>query len=196
MKASRFLQKHTYYAGNEEGEEATSLVDVSAKAVSSLIGGLSGSGTPTGDDDEDSSASSTPSMRHRQEMSRPYSQRLPKQYGGEGGAAPCRRHGDDRAAAPDRPGRPRPLSFFRGLVSPRATDMQRLLWKLDAQFRALERDLERYARVRGTGDPSAGAPRREPSECGAGVPEWRRLTFTICTLSLSRNPTVEWSRQR
>ncbi|KAL7543519.1 hypothetical protein ACHAXR_013047 [Thalassiosira sp. AJA248-18] len=150
--ASAFLLKHTHHSDNVD-DEATSSVSVGAtEIVSNLIEGLVGGGSTSPGEDDTSSVSS---MKHRKENSGSYRERLPKTYGNDsddGGANPVPYRGFGKAPADttsSAPVRTAPFAGLRyrlrGFFSPRATDIQQLLIKLQAQFQMLEIDHETYA---------------------------------------------------
>mmetsp|Transcript_18994 Transcript_18994/g.40052 ORF Transcript_18994/g.40052 Transcript_18994/m.40052 type:complete len:594 (-) Transcript_18994:142-1923(-) len=147
--ASAFLNKHTHHSDAEDALQKSA----STVSVSNLIEGLVGGGSAAAADDD----VSVSSMRHREESSRSYDQRLPKTMGGgedESSSIPYRGFSGNQSPvvknpSPERPVRSAPFAnlrkVFRGLVSPRATDIQQLMIKLNKQFEILELDLEKYA---------------------------------------------------
>eukprot|EP00571_Detonula_confervacea_P000519 CAMPEP_0172316796 /NCGR_PEP_ID=MMETSP1058-20130122/29536_1 /TAXON_ID=83371 /ORGANISM="Detonula confervacea, Strain CCMP 353" /LENGTH=615 /DNA_ID=CAMNT_0013031205 /DNA_START=141 /DNA_END=1988 /DNA_ORIENTATION=+ len=147
--ASSFLQKHTHHSDIDDEETASSVSVGATEIVSNLIEGIVGGGV-SGDDDV-----SVNSMKHRKENSRSYDQRKPKMTYNEGSnpsSIPYRGFGSRAPAVSSTPGAPvrsDPFSGlkyrFRGLFSPRATDIQQLLVKLQTQFQTLELEQEVYA---------------------------------------------------
>lgn len=148
--ASVFLQKHTHHSANEDDEAASSVSHGATEMVSNLIEGIVGGAGATGDDD-----ASMSSMKHRKESFKSYDQRLPKTYKKEGGggtpptppgSVPYKGFGTPSdSGAPARPGPLAGLKHrFRGLFSPRATDIQQLLIKLKKQFETLEFEHRKY----------------------------------------------------
>lgn len=156
--ASAFLQKHTYQSEDDTKDALSSSGSRGpTEMVSNLIEGLVGGGAAQSGDDD----ASVNSMKHRKEGSLPYDKRTPKMgynndvEGGGGGnpsAVPYRGFGSKASVAPSgaqaAPGKPGPFAGLRyrlrGFFSPRATDIQQLLIKLQAQFNMLEVDHRRY----------------------------------------------------
>ena len=156
--ASSFLQQHTHHDDLDNNEEIIqrTVSSGATEMVSHLIEGLVGGGSGSADNDD----ASVNSMKHRKERSS-YDQRIPKMTsssGGSGGgiasAIPYR--GFDKKVAPQdglsrhTPSQPPgPFAgFLRKLFSPRATDIEQLLIKLQNQFQKLELDHRRYILTR------------------------------------------------
>ena len=161
--ASSFLQQHTHHDNLDNNEEVVqrTVSSGATEMVSNLIEGLVGGGSGSADNDD----ASVNSMKHRKERSS-YDQRTPKMTGGgdSGGggiasAIPYRGFdSSNKKVAPQdgasqqhrsssRP--PGPLAgFLRKLFSPRATDIEQLLIKLQNQFQTLELDHRRYILTR------------------------------------------------
>lgn len=149
--ASAFLQKHTHHSDSSDDGGVSSVgVGSATVIVSNIIEGLVGASTTGGGEDDTSSQTS---MKHRKESSRPYDQRMPKMYNTDGDEIPFRGFGGGggyaTSSARDAPAPParfaRLRHNLRGLFSPRATDIQQLLNKLQTQFRALDLDFYKYA---------------------------------------------------
>ena len=155
--ASSFLQQHTHHDDlDNNGEVVQRTVSSGAEMVSHLIEGLVGGGSGSADD------ASVNSMKHRKERSS-YDQRTPKMTSGGGSgsgggiASAISYRGFDsgsKKVAPQDSNRPpsQPpgpfAGFLRKLFSPRATDIEQLLIKLQNQFQKLELDHRRYILTR------------------------------------------------
>ena len=141
--ASDVLQKHTRHF--DDAEAASSSLRSSGGAtemVSNLIEGLVGGGGGAGGEDD-------ASMKHRKERN-PYDQRLPKMTGKSNGV-PYKGfdHKDPLAPEETRAGPFAGLRYrLRGFFSPRATDIQQLLIKLQTQFDTLEVEHKKYLLMR------------------------------------------------
>ena len=158
--ASSFLQQHTHHDDLDNNEDVVqrTVSSGATEMVSNLIEGLVGGGSGSADNDD----ASVNSMKHRKERSS-YDQRTPKMTGGGdsgvgGGIAsaiPYRGFdsGSKKVAPQDDASQqshpPGPLAgFLRKLFSPRATDIEQLLIKLQNQFQKLELDHRRYILTR------------------------------------------------
>ena len=149
--ASSFLQQHTHHDDLDNNEEVVqrTVSSGATEMVSHLIEGLVGGGSGSADNDD----ASVNSMKHRKERSS-YDQRTPKMTGGGGISSAIPYRGFDKKVAPQDSNRPpsQPpgpfAGFLRKLFSPRATDIEQLLIKLQNQFQKLELDHRRYILTR------------------------------------------------
>lgn len=149
--ASAILKQHTQYQDDFSFEAVPGGGVNPTDIVSNLIEGLVGGGGAAAADD-DASVGSRSSMKHRMQRSNSYDQRAPKLSGGK--AVPYRGFGSRSGAvaptpdshdAHDGPGLFGGLGHrFRFLFSPRATDIQQLLIKLQTQFDMLEVEHKKY----------------------------------------------------
>jgi hypothetical protein len=163
--ATAFLRKHTHSDEDEQAAAPNKAVEV----VSNLLEGLVGSTTSSPAAEDDTSVKSGSSMKHRKESS--YEKRLPKMiynttennnddeassvgssnsnnriipYRGFGNSyiQPTSTTTTTAATVAPIPTRRKLGSRLRNLFSPRSTDMQLLLAKLDTQFQKLDMLME------------------------------------------------------